>query len=117
MVIGNRYKGKMEKGAMKTLNKYIGTPFISKLASTIYQISVGDFNCGLRGYHTQKVNQLNCMAMGMEYATEVIIKAKKENLKIIEIPINFYKDKRNSKSHLRIARDGMRHLKTIIVYM
>lgn len=114
IVIGNRYKGKMEKGSMKISHKYIGTPIISMIARNLYHIPVGDFNCGLRGYNTQKINDLNCTASGMEYATEMLIKARNANLKITEIPINFYKDKRNKKSHLRTVRDGYRHLKTII---
>lgn len=114
LVVGNRYQGNMEKGSMKFLHKYLGTPMISTLAKKIYHIPIGDFNCGLRGYQTQKINKLNCSADGMEYATEMIIKAKKANLKITEVPINFYKDKRNRKSHLRTIQDGFSHLKTIV---
>lgn len=113
LVIGNRYKGKMEKGAMKLSHKYIGTPIISKLAQKLFDINIEDFNCGLRGYETQKIIELNCNSSGMEYATEMIIKAKKRNLKMVEIPINFYKDKREKASHLRTIRDGIRHFKII----
>lgn len=113
LVIGNRFKGKIEKGAMKPLHRYIGTPFISYLARRKYKIQIKDFNCGLRGYVTEKINNLNCKAEGMEYATEMIIKAKKADLKIVEVPINFYKDKRNKKSHLRTFKDGIRHLNII----
>lgn len=113
-VIGNRYKGKMEKGAMKCLHKYVGTPVISFIGRIKCNVKIEDFNCGLRGYDTQKVNALNCKCTGMEYATEMIIKAAKENLKIMEVPINFYKDKRNKKPHLRPIRDGLRHLKILI---
>lgn len=116
LVIGNRYKGKMEKGAMKLTHKYIGTPLISALAKKMYKIEIQDFNCGLRGFETQKIKELNCITGGMEYATEMIIKAKKNNIKMIEIPINFYKDKRNKASHLRTISDGVRHLKIIMRY-
>lgn len=112
-VIGNRYKGKMQKGAMKFSHKYIGTPIISLIGRLKYKVNFSDFNCGLRGYDTKKINELNCKSSGMEYATEMIIKAKKANLRMTEIPINFYKDARNSKSHLRTIRDGLRHLNTI----
>lgn len=112
-VIGNRYKGKMEKGAMKTSHKYVGTPAISKLAKCLYHIPIGDFNCGLRGFETKKIIELNCTSTGMEYATEMLIRAKKKNLKMIEIPINFCKDKRDKESHLRTIRDGVRHFKII----
>lgn len=108
-VIGNRYKGKMEKGAMIWSHKYIGTPIISLIGRIKYKINVGDFNCGLRGYETKKVNLLGCECGGMEYATEMLIRARQANLKIDEIPINFYKDKRSRKPHLRTIKDGMRH--------
>lgn len=113
-VIGNRYGGKMEKGAMQWSHKYIGTPIISNIAKRLYKLNVGDFNCGLRGYCTEKINNLGCKSEGMEYATEMIIRAKKENLKICEVPINFYKDGREKKSHLRPIRDGIRHFRIII---
>lgn len=113
-VIGNRLKGKCEKGAMPFLHRYIGTPILSFLISKKYKIKIGDINCGLRGYNKEKIINLNCICPGMEYASEMIIKAAKANLKIKEIPINFYKDKRNKKPHLRTIRDGIRHLKIII---
>lgn len=114
LVIGNRFKGKMEKGAMKFSHKYIGTPMLSYMIRKKYNIPIGDVNCGMRGYITKKINNLNCTATGMEYATEMLIKAKKNHLKITEIPINFYQDKRNKKSHLRTIKDGIRHLKIIL---
>lgn len=117
LVIGNRLEGKMEKGSMKWIHRYIGTPILSWLVKKKYHIQVGDINCGMRGYVTEKINGLDCQAEGMEYATEMLIKAKKSNLAIKEIPINFYKDKRNKRSHLRSFRDGVRHLKTIIRYI
>ena len=114
LVIGNRYKGNMEKGAMKISHKYIGTPLISFIARKKYKINVKDFNCGLRGYVTKKVNDLGCKCVGMEYATEMLIKAKQQELKITEVPINFYKDGRGEKSHLRTVQDGIRHLNIIL---
>ncbi len=113
LVIGNRYKGKMEKGAMKPLHKFLGTPVISILGRIKYNVQVGDFNCGLRGYNTNKINNLNCSCRGMEYASEMIIKAKKANLKISEVEINFYNG-RNAKSHLNPLKDGIKHLKIIL---
>lgn len=113
-VIGNRFKGKMEKGAMKMSHQYIGTPVISLVGRILYKVNIGDFNCGLRGYDTKKVNDLHCECTGMEYATEMIIKAKKNNLKIVEVPINFYKDGRSHASHLNTVRDGIRHFKVLL---
>lgn len=115
-VIGNRYKGKMKKGSMKLLHKYIGTPLISLFGRIRYKVNIGDFNCGLRGYDTEKMNNLNCSCKGMEYASEMIIKAKMGGLKIIEIPINFYKDSRGKKSHLNTVKDGIKHFKIVFGY-
>lgn len=83
-VIGNRFKGKMEKGSMPFSHRYIGTPVISWIGRTKYNVKIGDFNCGLRGYNTKKIVDLNCRCPGMEYATEMIIKAKKADLKFVE---------------------------------
>ena len=113
-VIGNRLKGKIEKGAMPVLHRYIGTPILSFLISKKYKTKIGDINCGLRGYNKEKVQNLNCNCTGMEYASEMIIKAVKNNLKIKEISINFYKDKRKRNPHLNTIRDGIRHLKIIL---
>lgn len=113
-VIGNRLKGKIEDGAMQFSHRYIGTPILSWLVSKKYKTRIGDVNCGLRGYDKEKIQNLNCKCEGMEYASEMIIKAVKSNLKIKEIPIDFYKDKRKRKPHLKTIRDGIRHLKVIL---
>lgn len=114
LVIGNRFKGKMEKGAMKVLHRYIGTPLISMIARKRHKIKIYDINCGLRAYDRKKIIRTNCTSSGMEYASEMVIKAQKNNLKICEIPINFYKDKRGRSSHLNTISDGIRHLKLIL---
>lgn len=114
LVIGNRFSGKIEKGAMKFSHRYIGTPFISYIARKKFSIEVKDFNCGLRGYNNEKIKNIDYNSTGMEYASEMIIKAKKANLKIIEVPINFYKDGRERSPHLNSIRDGIRHLLVIL---
>ena len=115
IVIGNRYLGKMEKCSMKWTHKYIGTPLFSFMIRKKYGVKIGDINCGLRGGIREKLLSLNCKSTGMEYASEMIIKASKEKLNICEIPINFYKDKREEKSKLRTIRDGLRHLGIILI--
>lgn len=114
LVVGNRYGKKMEKGAMPLLHKYIGTPLLSFIMRTKYKVKLKDINCGLRGYVTQSILELNCKAEGMEYASEMIIKAQKARLKIVEVPIKYYKDSRTRKPHLLTIRDGIRHLKIIL---
>ncbi len=113
LVIGNRFLGKMEKGAMPFSHKYIGTPFISFLGRKLYKISIGDFNCGLRGLNQENISKLEFTTTGMEFASEMIIKVRKANLTIEEVPIDFYKDHRDRKPHLRAIRDGLRHLQII----
>ena len=112
LVIGNRYHN-MEKGAMKWSHKYIGTPILTKLLNKKYCLNLKDVNCGLRGFKKDEIIKLNLKSEGMEFASEMIIKARQANLKIKEIPINFYKDKRNKKSNLKTFRDGIKHLKVI----
>lgn len=112
LVIGNRYYH-MEKGAMKWTHKYIGTPLLTYILNRKYKLKLHDINCGLRAFDKEKILNLNLKSEGMEFATEMLIEAKKSNLKIKEIPINFYKDKRDRKTHLRTIRDGFRHLKII----
>ncbi len=114
IVIGNRLSGHMEKGAMKFTHRVIGTPMLSFIIRQKFKLKIKDVNCGLRGFDKQKFLSLNCSNDGMEFASEMMIKATKANLKIIEVPISFYKDKRNSKSHLNTIRDGIRHLKVIL---
>lgn len=114
LVMGNRYLGKMEKGSMKLSHKYIGTPIISFIGRKKIGLKIGDFNCGLRGYKNESILGLNCTSEGMEYATEMLIKASKNNLKVCEIPIDFYKDGREGVSHLNTIRDGIRHFKILL---
>lgn len=113
-VIGNRFKGKMEKSAMPFTHKYIGTPIISLIGNALYKIKVSDFNCGLRAIKKDSFKELDFKCGGMEFATEMLIKAKKNNLIIKEVPINFYKDNRDRKPHLRTVKDGIRHLKVLV---
>ena len=114
IVIGNRYGGYMEKGAMKFLHQYIGTPFFSYLIRKKYRVKIKDINCGLRGGKKESLLALECTSDGMEFASEMMIKAAKKNMKIVEVSINFYKDKREGKGNLRTIRDGLRHLKVIL---
>ena len=99
---------------MKFSHKFIGTPILSFLIRKKFKLNLNDINCGLRGIKKDAIIKLNCKSSGMEFASEMLIKAAKAKLKIEEIPINFYKDKRNSKPHLKTLQDGVRHLKIIL---
>lgn len=115
MVIGNRFTGHMDKNAMSFSHKYIGNPILSYIGRKLFNIEVGDFHCGLRGYSKDAMLSLNLESTGMELASEMVIKATQANLKIKEIPIDFKKDHRvNTTSKLHTFKDAYRHLKLMI---
>ena len=115
LVMGNRFKGGIEKGAMPFIHK-IGVPFLTILGNIIYKTKLGDYHCGLRGFNKEKILKLNLECLGMDFASEIIIKCQKANYKIIEIPTTLKKDGRNGKSHLKTFRDGMLHIKCLLRY-
>lgn len=113
LVVGNRFRGGIEKGAMSLSHK-IGVPFLSAAARLRYKAPIGDFHCGLRGFEREKALSLNLSHSGMEFATEIIARFADSGEKICEIPTPLRRDMRGGKSHLRTFRDGMRHLKFIL---
>ncbi len=116
LVMGNRFKGGIEKGAMPFLHRYLGTPVISFLGRMFYHNSVYDFNCGMRGYNTQMIRNLNLISTGMEYASEMIVKASLHNYSIAEVPTTLKVDGRSRKPYLNTWGDGWRHLKLLLIY-
>lgn len=110
LVVGNRYKGGIEKGAMPFSHRYFGNPVLSLLGRMLYPCKVRDFHCGLRGFDRAKMQSLKLQCGGMEFASEMIIKSRKAGFNIKEVPTRLYCDKRNGKSHLHAVRDGLRHL-------
>lgn len=113
LIVGNRFKGGIEKGAMKMSHK-IGVKLLTKFANLFFNTPVKDYHCGLRVYNTEKIKRLHLKQKGMEYATEMILISSINKLKIIEVPTCLRKDLREGKSHLRVIRDGMRHICFII---
>lgn len=113
LVIGNRFKGGIEKGAMHLSHK-IGVKFLSGFANLFFHTPIKDYHCGLRAYKTQSINNLNLSHLGMEYASEMIIIAKINLIKMIEVPTTLKKDLRDRKPHLKTIRDGFRHLNLIL---
>jgi glycosyltransferase involved in cell wall biosynthesis len=116
VVIGNRFKGRIEKGAMPLLHKYLGNPVLSFLGRLFFKVPCGDFHCGLRGFKKESILDLKLSSNGMEFASEMLIKASLLNLKITEVPVVLSKDGRNRPPHLRTWRDGWRHLKLLLMY-
>lgn len=114
LIIGNRFKGKIEKGATPFINRYIGNPILSSIGNLLYHGKNYDFHCGLRSGFKDKILALNLETEGMEFASEMIIKALKSNYKIKEVPITLYKCQNKRKSSIRPLRDGMKHLKIML---
>ncbi len=116
LVIGNRFIGTILPGAMPFLNRYLGNPVLSFIGRLLYGNVCGDFHCGLRAGRRNSLLSLNLSCTGMEFATEMIIKAARHKLKIGEVPITLYPDGRNRPPHLRPWRDGLRHLIFMLRY-
>lgn len=115
-VIGNRFKGGIKKDAMPFLHKYLGNPVLSFLGRLFFRSAMGDFHCGLRGFSREAYLKMELTTTGMEFASEMIVKAHLLNLKIVEVPTILYKDGRSRKPHLKTWSDGWRHLRFLLLY-
>jgi glycosyltransferase involved in cell wall biosynthesis len=110
LVIGNRFQGGIQSGAMPWLHKYLGNPVLSWIGRLFFKVPIGDFHCGLRAFRTETMRSLNLKSTGMEFASEMIVKASLNGLKIAEVPTTLKPDGRSRAPHLRTWRDGWRHL-------
>ena len=115
LIIGNRFQGKIKPGAMPILNRYLGNPALSLIGRTLFGSSVGDFHCGLRGFERQAILGLDLRAPGMEFASEMVVKASLASLEIAEVPTTLSPDGRQRAPHLRPWRDGWRHLRFMLL--
>jgi len=116
LVMGNRFKGGIMPGAMPFLHRYLGNPVLSGLARVFFKSKVGDFHCGLRGFRRQSILDLDLQTTGMEFASEMAVKAAMRDLKVVEVPTVLYPDGRSRPPHLRTWSDGWRHLKFLLLY-
>ena len=115
-VMGNRFKGKIEKGAMPFLHRYLGTPVITFVMNLFFKTGIGDSNCGMRGLTKKAFQEMRLKASGMEFAAEMVVKASLVKLKIAEVPCNLYRDKRGRKPHLKTWQDGWRNLRFLMLF-
>jgi glycosyltransferase involved in cell wall biosynthesis len=115
LVMGNRFKGGIKPGAMPFLNKYLGNPVLSFTGRLFFKCQVKDFHCGLRGFRKESIQALELQAMGMEFASEMVVKAVLKSFKITEIPTILSPDGRSRPPHLRRWRDGWRHLRFLLL--
>jgi len=111
-VLGNRFAGKMQAGAMKPLHRYIGNPLLNFVFNVLFNTNFSDTHCGFRAFRRKFLDELKSGAPGMEFALEMVLKAVKGNYKIKEVPVNYFV--RKSPSHLRSFQDGLRHLRFML---
>lgn len=116
LVMGNRFKGGIKKGAMPPLHKYLGNPVLSFIGRLFFKSKIGDFHCGLRGFSKEAYGIMDMKTTGMEFASEMIVKASLKNLKIAEVPTILSPDGRSRPPHLNTWRDGWRHLRFLLLY-
>ena len=116
LVMGNRFQGGIEPGAMPPLHKYLGNPVLSFIGRLFFRSKIGDFHCGLRGFRKDSAIALGLQATGMEFASEMVVKATLAKQKITEVPTTLKKDGRSRPPHLRSWRDGWRHLRFLLLF-
>ena len=116
MVMGNRFKGGIAPGAMPPLHKYLGNPVLSFVGRLFFRSHIGDFHCGLRGFSRDSVMSLGLQATGMEFASEMVVKATLAEQHITEVPTKLSKDGRSRAPHLHTWRDGWRHLRFLLLF-
>lgn len=116
LVMGNRFKGGIKPGAMPKLHRYLGTPVLTAVERLLFRSPVGDLNCGLRGFDRRAILEMDLRSTGMEFASEMIVKASLHKLSIAEIPTTLSPDGRSRPPHLSSWRDGWRHLRFLLMY-
>lgn len=116
LVMGNRFRGGIARGAMPPLHKYIGNPVLTGIGRLFFWKPCGDFHCGLRGFNKAAIESLDLRTTGMEFASEMVVKAAVHAMKISEVPTTLSPDGRNRKPHLRSWRDGWRHLRFLLIF-
>jgi glycosyltransferase involved in cell wall biosynthesis len=116
LVIGNRFAGGIEPGAMPWLHRWVGNPALTWLSRVFFRTPVGDMHCGLRGFRKDKYEKMHLRAVGMEFASEMVIKASLRGMRITEVPVTLRRDGRTRAPHLRTWRDGWRHLRFMLLF-
>ncbi len=116
LVMGNRFKGGIKKGAMPWHHRYIGNPILSFLGKLFFKTPANDFHCGLRGFTKTAIEKMNLQTTGMELASEIVIKSSILGMNTCEVPTTLSPDGRDRPPHLRSFRDGWRHLRFLLIY-
>ncbi len=116
LVMGNRFRGGIAEGAMPPLHRYLGNPVLSGIGRLLFQVPIRDFHCGLRGFSRDRILGLNLNSTGMEFASEMVVKASLARCSITEVPTTLSPDGRDRPPHLRSWRDGWRHLRFLLAF-
>jgi hypothetical protein len=116
LVMGNRFRGGIKPGAMPPLHRYLGNPVLSTIGRVFFRAPCGDFHCGLRGFERDAILALGLQAPGMEFASEMVVKATIAHLRVAEVPTTLSPDGRTRAPHLRSWRDGWRHLRFLLLF-
>jgi glycosyltransferase involved in cell wall biosynthesis len=116
LVMGNRFKGGIKPGAMPLHHRYLGNPVLTGIGKLLFSSPCGDFHCGLRGFRKEAIAQLDLRTTGMEFASEMVVKATLNKMRITEVPTTLSPDGRSRPPHLRSWRDGWRHLRFLFLY-
>ena len=116
LVMGNRFRGGIRAGAMPWLHRYLGNPVLSFVGRLFFRTRVGDFHCGLRGFERSRALGLDLRTPGMEFASELVVKAALAGWRIAEVPTTLHPDGRGRAPHLRSWRDGWRHLRFLLIF-
>jgi glycosyltransferase involved in cell wall biosynthesis len=115
LVVGNRFAGGIRPGAMPTLNRYLGNPVLTFIGRRLFSSPVRDFHCGIRGFDREAISELELKCAGMEFASEMVVKASLSKLSIAEVPTTLRPDGRGRPPHLKPWRDGWRHLRFMLL--
>jgi glycosyltransferase involved in cell wall biosynthesis len=116
LVVGNRFAGGIEPGAMPWSHRWVGNPILSLISRVFFHTPVGDAHCGLRGFRKDAYERMKLRATGMEFASEMVIKASLKGMRIAEVPVKLRPDGRSRPPHLRTWRDGWRHLRFMLLF-
>lgn len=116
LVMGNRFLGGIKPGAMPALNRYLGNPVLSGIGRLFFRAGVGDYHCGMRGFSADAVRRMQLQTTGMEFASEMVVKAALLRMRITEVPTTLSPDGRGRPPHLRRWRDGWRHWRFMLLY-
>jgi len=116
LVMGNRFQGGIQPGAMPVLHHYFGNPLLTGIGRLLFKAQCWDFHCGLRGFTRSAYDRMHLRTTGMEFASEMVVKASLFKMRMCEVPTTLSPDGRHRRSHLRSWHDGWRHLRFLLLY-